>query len=85
MWMFVEDAATGIKITNATFPWFNFYNRQDGWYFVYNIGANASYACSAPGYYNAWGNTDGYSYMVNFLTRIPPQPPPPPPSGGGWA
>ena len=82
MWMFVEDTATGIKITNATFPWLSFYNRLDGWYLVYNIGPNASYACSAPGYSTAWGNTDSYAYMVNFLTKIPP---PPPTGGGGWA
>jgi hypothetical protein len=82
MWMLVTNASTGVVIKTAKFN-YAFYNRGDGWYYVY-IGWNQSFICSATGYNSLWASTDSYSAMHLWLSVYTP-PPPPPPSGNCWS
>lgn len=78
MWVLVLNANTGTIITNASFS-IAFYNRGDGYYYVYFSSYNQAFTCWAPGYYTLWGNDDYYNGMTVWLAPVPTTPPPPPP------
>jgi hypothetical protein len=77
MWILVLTSEGGTIITNATFS-INWYNRGDGWYFVYFSSYNQGFTCSAPGRNTVWGNNDYYSSITIWLTKYVAPPPPPP-------
>lgn len=83
MWVLVLDAATGVVIRNARFS-IAYYNRGDGYYYVYFSSYNQGFTCSATGYNTLWGNNDYYNGMTVWLAKTPP-PPPPPPNCNCWS
>lgn len=78
MWVLVLDAVSGTVITNASFS-IAYYNRGDGYYYVYFSSWNQAFTCSAPGHQTLWGNDDSYNGMTVWLARTQPPPPVPPP------
>lgn len=78
MWVLVLDSVTGVIITNASFS-IAYYNRGDGYYFVYFSSYNQAFTCSAPNHNTLWGNNDSYTGLTVWLAPKPTTPPPPPP------
>jgi hypothetical protein len=79
MWVLVLDAVSGTVLTNASFN-IAYYNRGDGYYYVYFSYWGQAFTCSAPNHYTLWGNNDSYyGGMTVWLARVPTTPPPPPP------
>lgn len=80
MWVLVLTSESGTRITNASFT-IPYYNRGDGYYWLYVSTWNQGFICSAPNRNSLWGSTDYYSSMTIWLTRYVA---PSTGGGGGW-
>jgi hypothetical protein len=67
----VRRSEDGNVITNATFPWHNFFNYGNGVYYVV-CDISATLTVNAPGRNGAWIPTDSYLKYFVWLTQYTP-------------